>query len=42
MAQLEAMTEAELENLALSRKENNLERFVLGKLHVEGSSDKVA
>lgn len=41
MAQLEAMTEAELESLALSRKENNLERFVLGKLHVEGSSDKI-
>lgn len=41
VAQLENMTESELEALALKRTDNNIERFVLGKLLVEGSSDKV-
>ena len=39
--QLEDMTEAELESLAIKNKGVNIERFVLGKLHVEGSSDKI-
>ena len=41
MAEMEEMTEAELEALILARDSNNDARFVLGKLMVEGLSDKV-
>ena len=42
MSSLEEMTESELEGLILASDSNNDARFVLGKLMVEGSSDKVA
>lgn len=41
MASMEEMTEAELESLILARASNNDARYVLGKLMIEGSSDKV-
>lgn len=40
-ADMEEMTEAELEGLILARESNNDARYVLGKLMVEGASDKV-
>ena len=41
-AKMEEMTEAELESLILAKDSNNDARFVLGRLMVEGSSDKIA
>lgn len=38
---MEEMTEAELEGLILAKDSNNDARFALGKLMIEGSSDKV-
>jgi len=42
MADLEEMTEAELENLILARDSNNDARFVLGRLMMESTNDQVA
>lgn len=41
IAQLEDMSEAELESLILSKRGGDDARFVLGRLMVEGTSDKV-
>ena len=41
MAELEEMSEKELESLILAKDSNNDARFVLGKLMIEGSSDAV-
>lgn len=42
LSKMEEMTEAELEALILAKNSNNDARFVLGKLMIEGSSDKIA
>lgn len=39
--QLEDMSEAELESLAMAKQPSALAKYVLGKLHLEGCSDKV-
>lgn len=41
MEQMEEMTEAELESLILAKDSNNDARFMLGKLMIEGSNEKV-
>ena len=41
MAEMEEMTEAELEGLILGKDSNNDARYVLGKLMIEGWSDKI-
>lgn len=39
--QMEDMSEAELESMILAKDSNNDARFILGRLMIEGSSDKV-
>ena len=41
VARMEEMTEAELEGLILAKDSNNDARYILGKLMIEGSSEKV-
>lgn len=38
---MEEMSEAELESLAMAKVPSPLAKYVLGKLHIEGCSDKV-